>query len=1062
MAAAKLGTPHRPVNSRRTYGNDSIDRKDRLSLAPHGRFGRLSLFWSGLAIAFSLFLGAPNVHAAGPWDPETDWRVLESAHFEVIHPAGYAAMGRRTVAVAEAVWPEMVRRYGFEPPGRISIILDDQTDFANGSARVLPNRIVTVYLTAPIRTSGLEEYDSWLETVLIHELAHIFHLDMSFGLAGIGRAVLGQYVQMNAYAAAWSTEGWAVLEETLSTGAGRGRSTYVDMVLRMAALEGRFPDVDQAYRAYPRWPFGNVAYFFGGRFQLWLVEMLGEDAVMNYHRAYAADPIPYLTYIPAKEHLGAAIETLWDGWAEDVLAESERVRDSVVETRPTSEPAPERLSFHGGQSVGPRVTPDGRSIIFSASSPVDGPRVRMMPIDGGGETILANDTLSQAVAVTPDGSAFYYQQTEINQRFYQHDQLLRYDFERGETARVKLARGFESFAAASGALRARDPDVSPDGTQLVFVQNHEAINRLVLADLSSDGLEIRPRVIVPGVLDVQLASPRFSPDGARIALARFRGGRRDIVIYDLEGRVVREVTRDRAQDIDPTWSPDGRWLVFPSDRGRVYDLYAYELSTGETRRLTHLVSGAFQPSISPDGDTLVFRGYTSEGFDVFRMPFRPESAPRASLPVEPELALDRRPRTYPPMRPAALDETALEEVEERGYSPWSTLLPSRSNWNLLPTLSLTEREALLGLGYIGQDALQTQYYSLQVRYGTFTQLFGGTATYVNDMLEPSFWISADARALTYARALYVDASSPAGCAYGGRAQTSAGQLVCFGSSGGLYVEQRLSASAGISLPVRQRHLFSLSYTYEDRSAAATLPEQTLTDFLPAAGRYARVSIGYSYANTRRFAYSVSAERGPAFSASLSALSKGLGGDYEQALVTLDGRYYWDLPWADNHVLAARLTAGLGGGPDLVEVFRLGGASGSSALSSVTESFYPLRGLAAAVLFGTGQISGTLEYRAPLFRVDRGLGTAPLTLSVVHAAAFVDAGRTFEDLGDFGEPGFVDGLVASAGVELRADILLAFVAPLTLRVGFAWPLALPASLERGTDTEELYFQLGSSF
>ncbi|MEO1229257.1 MAG: BamA/TamA family outer membrane protein [Myxococcota bacterium] len=1017
---------------------------------------------------------------AGPWDPDARYLSLKTPHFDVVFTEGYGSLAARTARIAEDLWPYMAERYVWRPP-RITIILDDQTDFANGSARVLPNRVVTLFVTAPIRTSGLEDYDDWLYTVLNHELAHVFHLDMAYGLAGVGRFIMGPYVAMNGYAAAWSVEGLAVYEETISSGAGRGRSTYVDMVLRVAALEGVFPDVDQGYRAYPRWPFGNTAYFFGGRFHLWLATRFGEAGILDYHRAYAANPIPYLSILPARQVFGSSLESLWKGFARETTEEAQVLAKLIESARPPGEPEARRLTRHGGQSVGPRVLPDGSGIVFSAFSPVDGPRVRVIPLQGGPEDVLLNDTLSQAVAFTPDGSAFYYQQTEINQRFYRHDQLLRFDLESRRVEAVRLAEGVdtEAFQAPSGALRARDPDVSPDGRKLVFVQTHRAMNRLVLAQLDGHRTRIRPRVLIPGSPDVQLASPRFAPNGGQVALSRFAGGRRDVVLADLDG-ALRFITQDRAQDVDPTWSPDGRWLVFSSDRSGVYDLYAFDMHTEELRRLTHRIGGAFQPSVSPDGDTLVFRGYTAAGFDVFAMPFRPLEAPAVDRAPEPPLARDRRPRAFPPRHPSApppppparpigtplaeADVPADWEIAE--YAAHRTLLPfvgavGGSNWNLLPSLVATERELLIGLTHFGQDALQTHRYAISARYGTFSEFLGGSLFYANDTLEPTFSLFASADAVTFARVAFKAAGADVNCAFHGFTTDSDGRELCFATEGGTYVERRLSVGGSIGLPLLQRHFISVGYSFEVRDPARSLAAGTLDEFLPAQGRFARVTLGYSYANVRRFPYSISPERGPSFSASLSALAGGLGSDFDQILVNLDGRYYWDLPWASNHVLALRLTAGVGGGPDLAERFRLGGAAGASVLSTTTRNFFPLRGLASAVLSGSGQVSGTIEYRAPLFRVDRGLGTFPFTLSAVHAAAFVDAGRTFDALENL--PRDIESTLGlSVGLELRADALLAFVTPLTFRVGAAWPMLLPAALRRGADTEEFYFQLGSAF
>ncbi|MEO1336125.1 MAG: hypothetical protein AAFV29_10800, partial [Myxococcota bacterium] len=101
-------------------------------------------------------------------------------------------------------------------------------------------------------------------------------------------------------------------------------------------------------------------------------------------------------------------------------------------------------------------------------------------------------------------------------------------------------------------------------------------------------------------------------------------------------------------------------------------------------------------------------------------------------------------------------------------------------------------------------------------------------------------------------------------------------------------------------------------------------------------------------------------------------------------------------------------------------------------------------------------------RAPLFRVDRGIGTWPITFRVVHAAVFADYGRVFDKLDGRSLEGFFDEFAVGVGAEIRADILLTYGLPLTLRVGFAVPVVRPASLNSTFEEMGAYFQLGSTF
>ena len=109
---------------------------------------------------------------------------------------------------------------------------------------------------------------------MIHELAHICHIDQHHGLNSFFRFFVGKYVSMNAYAPQWMTEGVATYVETIMTSTGRGRSTYVDMILRLAALEGEDIHLDQgmcssAIGLAPLSPISGEAAFISSSQTFW-------------------------------------------------------------------------------------------------------------------------------------------------------------------------------------------------------------------------------------------------------------------------------------------------------------------------------------------------------------------------------------------------------------------------------------------------------------------------------------------------------------------------------------------------------------------------------------------------------------------------------------------------------------------------------------------------------------------------------------------------------------------------------------------------------------------------
>ena len=59
------------------------------------------------------------------------------------------------------------------------------------------------------------------------------------------------------------------------TSTGRGRSTYVDMILRLAALEGEDIHLDQAHVLFSDWPGPPLPTFGGDAFIYFWPSALG-------------------------------------------------------------------------------------------------------------------------------------------------------------------------------------------------------------------------------------------------------------------------------------------------------------------------------------------------------------------------------------------------------------------------------------------------------------------------------------------------------------------------------------------------------------------------------------------------------------------------------------------------------------------------------------------------------------------------------------------------------------------------------------------------------------------
>jgi len=90
----------------------------------------------------------------------------------------------------------------------------------------------------------------------------------------------------------------------------------------------------------------------------------------------------------------------------------------------------------------------------------------------------------------------------------------------------------------------------------------------------------------------------------------------------------------------------------------------------------------------------------------------------------------------------------------------------------------------------------------------------------------------------------------------------------------------------------------------------------------------------------------------------------------------------------------------------------------------------LRGFPSNAFPGSHVALMNVDYRFPLVRPQRGLGTWPLFLHTVHAAVFGDAGHAWTRAFD------AKAIKTSIGAELSANIVFGYFFPVTATVGAA--------------------------
>ncbi|CAN7257225.1 Tol-Pal system beta propeller repeat protein TolB [Bosea sp. LjRoot237] len=128
-------------------------------------------------------------------------------------------------------------------------------------------------------------------------------------------------------------------------------------------------------------------------------------------------------------------------------------------------------------------------------------------------------------------------------------------------------------------------------------------------------IETGQRQVVGNFPDMT-TSPRFSPNGARIALSLQQGGNANLYAIDIGSRTTQRLTSTAAIDTSPSFAPDGSQIVFESDRGGSQQLYIMGAGGGEGKRISFGQGSYSQPSWSPRGDLIAFTRQGSGAFSI--------------------------------------------------------------------------------------------------------------------------------------------------------------------------------------------------------------------------------------------------------------------------------------------------------------------------------------------------------------------------------------------------------------------------------------------------------------
>ena len=106
------------------------------------------------------------------------------------------------------------------------------------------------------------------------------------------------------------------------------------------------------------------------------------------------------------------------------------------------------------------------------------------------------------------------------------------------------------------------PQIEPENGKLVFASYQAKYRIRHIFTILTDGSGLEQLTDGPG----DDYSPRWSPDGKKIAFISKRNGNPEIYVMDADGKNVTRLTYNTAKDDSLDWSPDGKQILFSSNR----------------------------------------------------------------------------------------------------------------------------------------------------------------------------------------------------------------------------------------------------------------------------------------------------------------------------------------------------------------------------------------------------------------------------------------------------------------------------------------------------------------
>ncbi len=520
------------------------------------------------------------------------------------------------------------RLFGYRPSGKVTVFLNDFSDFGNAGVSVVPRNFM-MFQVAPVafayETVPANETVNWM---MNHELVHVTLDDQSTKGDRLFRTLFGGKVPATpeqpetilynylttprSLTPRWYHEGAAVFLETwMAGGRGRAQSAWDEMVFRSMVRDGsRFYDPLGLVSEGTKIDFQLEAnsYVYGGRFMTFLAHRYSPEKLVEWLGRREGSKAYYASQF--RQVFGRSLPDAWGEWV-GFEREFQAKNLAAIRTYPTTpyrDLSPQAL---GGVSRA-FWDPDAKVLYAAFNHPGVVAHVGAISVEDGSVRRIAEvkgplGFFVTSLAWDPGAKLLYY--TTDNGEFRDVRSL----DPRTGVSKILLKE------ARIGELVFNQADRSLWGVRVL-----NGISTLVrIPHPYAEWKQVRSFPYGEALYDLDL-----SPDGKLLSFSVSAvTGQHTLQVMGTEALLAGVATPVAATDFGAAipmnfvFAPDGKSLYGSSFLTGVANLFRFDLATGKQEALSNTETGFFRPLPMPDGSLLAFR-FTGEGFVPARVEAR--------------------------------------------------------------------------------------------------------------------------------------------------------------------------------------------------------------------------------------------------------------------------------------------------------------------------------------------------------------------------------------------------------------------------------------------------------